>query len=85
VRLYNPSNVTSRVTVEVVDYDDSIIPSDIDCPMKSLEIPSMGSLLLPIVYTPMLASETQIKKTIKVSCSNCPQISFVTIDCVAKR
>lgn len=87
VKLYNPSNVIARIVIDDANPTDAdaIVPSDITCPIKSAEIPPKGTILLPMIFTPLLASNIELKKSIRVSCSACPQISFVTIDCVAKR
>jgi len=87
VKLYNPSNVTARLTIEENQYCDNgeIVPSDISCPTKTAEVQPKGYLMLPILFEPLLASKLELKKTIRVSCSACPQISFVIIDCIAKR
>ena len=85
IKLYNPSDVPARIVIEGEGEVDPVVPNDITWPVSVAEIPPYSELALPFFYRPLFASEITVKKSIKVKCASCPNISFVTLHCVAKR
>ena len=68
VRLFNPSNVSAQILIEDGTKADSVVPSDLVCPMQKAELGPGCTMMLPLLFKPLLGSNITIKRTVRVSC-----------------